>query len=98
MVTVSFSLESKTPVKISVLPSLTRIDPLSSLLVFKRSTVAQFAISLCSDFEDIAGDIAKVTYPLSSILNMRAPKVRPAIPYSNVAAPDSGSTSQLIGT
>ena len=72
---VSFSLESKTPVKISVLPSLTRIDPLSSLLVFKRSTVAQFAISLCSDFEDIAGDIAKVTYPLSSILNMRAPKL-----------------------
>ena len=83
---VSFSLESKTPVKISVLPSLTRIDPLSSLLVFKRSTVAQFAISLCSDFEDIAGDIAKVTYPLSSILNMRAPNVSPAIPYSNVCS------------
>ena len=96
--TVSFSLESKTPVRINVWPSLTLIDPLSSLLVFKRSTVAQLFIVLCSDFEEIAGDIAKVTYPLSSILNIRAPKVKPAIPYSNVAAPDSGSTSQLIGT
>ena len=88
-VIVSFSILSKTPVKIKVLPSFTLIDPESSLLVFKRSIVAQPSINLCSDFEDIAGDSVKVTKPLSSIFKILAPKVSPAIPYSNVAAPVS---------
>ena len=60
-VIVSFSILSKTPVKIKVFPSFTLIDPVSSLLVFKRSIVAQPSINLCSDFEDIAGDSVKVT-------------------------------------
>ena len=35
---------------------------------------------------------------MSSIFKILAPKVSPAIPYSNVAAPVSESTSQLTGT
>ena len=46
----------------------------------------------------MAGDIEKVTYPLSSILKILAPKVNPAIPYSNVATLDSASNVQFIGT
>ena len=60
-VIVSFTILSKTPVKIKVFPSLTLIVPVSSLLVFNRSIVAQPSISLCSDFDDIAGDSVKVT-------------------------------------
>ena len=59
--TVSFSVESSTPVRIRVFPSLTLMAPLSSLLVARRSTVAQFEMVLCSDFVEMAGEIEKVT-------------------------------------
>ena len=58
---VSTSFVSITPVKIRVLPSFTLIDPVSSLLVFKRSIAPQPSMTLCSDVEDIAGDSVKVT-------------------------------------
>ena len=65
--TVSLSVVLSTPVIIKVLPSLTRIVPLSNLLVASKSIVPQLVIFRCSEAAVIAGEIAKVTKPLSSI-------------------------------
>ena len=71
------------------------IEPLSSLLTDKRSIIPHPLISLVEDDALTEGEIAKVIYPLSSILKTLAPKVRPAIPYSKAVSP---SAVQLIGS
>ena len=65
---VSLSLEFKTPVRMSVWPSFTLIEPLSSLLTDKRSIIPHPLISLVEDDALTEGEMAKVMYPLSSIL------------------------------
>ena len=92
-------LQNKT--KLNIILSPEDVAQLMSLLKIARTQAGEHNIDDYVDavgYQAIAGEIAKVTKPLSSIFKILAPKVKPLMPYEKEGTEESSEAVQLIGT